>query len=243
MCPHVAVGGPEIVFAPQEETPTGSIALRNRDSLLALSEKVDFVVIGCGLSLEEETQELVRALVRDVRKPVLIDGDGITAVSGEKALITGRRHPTVLTPHPGEMSRLEKCTVDEIEKDRTAVLRRAAADLGAVVVLKGAHSLIGYPDGGIHINPSGNSGMATAGSGDVLAGTIAAMHGLGLTVRDAVRTGVFIHGLSGDLSAGKKGEDGITARDILDTLPLAVRHYRARAPEIRDSFYGRIDTV
>jgi hydroxyethylthiazole kinase-like uncharacterized protein yjeF len=243
MCPHIAAAGPEIVFLPQEETASGSIALRNKDNLLALSEKVDFLVIGCGLSLDEETQQLVRELAREVQKPVLIDGDGITAVSMEKALISKRRSPTVLTPHLGEMSRISKRGIGEIDENRVAVLQQEAAELGAIIVLKGAHSLIGYPDGSVLINLSGNSGMATAGSGDVLAGTIAAMFGLGLSVEDAVRTGVFVHGLSGDLSADMIGEDGSTARDILDTLPAAVRHYRSRASEIHDSYYGRIDTV
>lgn len=242
MCPYIAAGGPEIVFIPQEETASGSIALCNKNDLLTLSEKVDLIVIGCGLSLDGETQKLVRELVRGVQKPVLIDGDGITAICGEKALISKRRSPTVLTPHLGEMSRITKRGVGEIDENRVAVLQQEAVDLGAIIVLKGAHSLIGYPDGSVSINLSGNSGMATAGSGDVLAGTIAAMFGLGLSVEDSVRTGVFVHGLSGDLSADSIGEDGITAQDILDTLPRAVQHYRLRASEIRDSYYGRIDT-
>ncbi|MBN2324338.1 MAG: NAD(P)H-hydrate dehydratase [Spirochaetes bacterium] len=243
MCPHIAALGPEIIFLPQEETASGSIALRNRDDLLTLSEKVDLLVIGCGLSLDDETQTLVRELVRRVRTPVLIDGDGITAISAEKSVILKRRSQTVLTPHPGEMSRITNRGVKEIDENRVAVLQREAADLGAVIVLKGAHTLIGYPDGSVHINLSGNSGMATAGSGDVLAGTIAAMFGLGLPLEEAVRTGVFVHGLSGDLSAKRIGEDGVTARDILDTLPEAVRRYRLQASEMRASYYGCIDTV
>jgi NAD(P)H-hydrate epimerase len=153
---------------------------------------------------------------------MLIDGDGITAVSSELACIRKRKGSTIITPHPGEMARITGRTVTAIEQDRVGVIRDTAADLGSIVVLKGAHSLVGLPDQKVFINLSGNSGMASAGSGDVLTGTIAAMHGLGLNVQDAARAGVFIHGAAGDLAAGEKGEDGITARDIMEGLPRAM---------------------
>ncbi len=224
--PFIAGKGSEIVFIPQSETGEGSISPENKDQLLKLAEKMDMVVIGPGLSLNEETQQLVRKLVREIKKPILIDGDGITAISQDLEILSERSDATILTPHLGEMSRITKLPVEEIDRNKIDILQRTSKELNSIIVLKGAHSLTGYPDEGVFINMSGNPGMATAGSGDILTGTIAAMFGMGQSVEDAVRTGVFIHGLSGDLAARDIGEDGMTAGDILDYLPCAVKIIR-----------------
>jgi NAD(P)H-hydrate epimerase len=226
VAPVVAARAGEVVFLPQAETDARSIAASNKEGLLEMAAKLDFVVIGPGTSLHEETQGLLRDLVVAVEKPLLIDGDGITAVSRAPELLRQRHAPTVLTPHTGEFGRMTGLSVSEIEQDRVTALRKACADLQVVIVLKGAHSLIGYPDGRVYINLSGNSGMATAGSGDVLTGTIAALAGLGLSFDDAVRMAVFVHGVAGDLAAADVGEDGMTAQDILEALPRAVKSCR-----------------
>ncbi|HEY84214.1 MAG TPA: NAD(P)H-hydrate dehydratase [Chloroflexi bacterium] len=235
----IAAKGSEIVFAPQQETAAGSISLANRTALLELAQKMQMVVIGPGLSLDDEAQQLTRQLTAEIDRPLLLDGDGITALSQDLDIIRHRPAETILTPHLGEMSRLTGLSAAEIAADSVPVLQRAAADLGAIIVLKGAHSLTGYPDARVFINMSGNSGMASAGSGDVLSGTIAAMFGLGLSPDEAARMGVFIHGLSGDLAANDKGEDGITAQDILDYLPLAVKTTREGLSEaLQDRYIG-----
>jgi len=223
MTPFIAAKGSEIVFVPQRETAEGSIALSNLDALLDLGSRADMVVVGPGLSLAEETGELARCLARDLPQPLLLDGDGISALASHPDILRARRGETVLTPHPGEMSRITGIPVPDLLLDPVRILRETSADLGVVIVLKGAHSLVGFPDGRVFINLSGNSGMATAGSGDVLTGTIAAMNGLGLPVPEAVLKGVFIHGLAGDLASEDLGPDGMTAQDILDALPLAVK--------------------
>jgi NAD(P)H-hydrate epimerase len=229
MIGKLAVKGREIVYLPQQETADGSIAAKNLTGLLDAAKKVDMVVMGPGLSLNEETQQLVRELAAKIKKPLLLDGDGLTALVSDPYIISRRTAPTILTPHIGEMTRLTGKSVAEINNDKITILQETANRLKATIVLKGAHSLVGLPDGRVYINLSGNAGMATAGSGDVLTGCIAAMYGLGLKPEGATRKGVFLHGYAGDLAAAKKGEDGITARDIMDFLPQAVKDDRAGA--------------
>lgn len=233
MIPFIASKASEIVFIPQKETVAGSIALENKAALLELADTMDVVVLGQGMSLEQEAQELVRELAHDISKPLIIDGDGITAISNDLQVIKNRRAETILTPHPTEMSRITGISVSEIDANRVEILQRTCRELKAIIVLKFAHSLIGYPDGQVLINMGGNPGMATAGSGDSLTGTIAAMYGLGLSLRQAVSKGVFLHSLAGDLAAEVKGEDGMTAQDVLDYLPLAVKKDREGLDEER----------
>jgi hydroxyethylthiazole kinase-like uncharacterized protein yjeF len=241
--PFLASKGSEIVFVPQKETSSGSIALENTERLLEFSERADIVVLGPGLSLTQPTQELVRKLTPQIKKPLVIDGDGITAIAGGLGKIKKRKAPTILTPHMGEMASITGLEIEEIKKDKIDVLQRTARDLDAIIVLKGAHSLVGYPDGSVFVNVSGNCGMATAGSGDVLTGAIAGMYGLGLTLEDAVRMGVFVHGFSGDIAAVDKGEDGMTAQDILDYLPEAMKLCRDNFDEISENCYESVFVV
>jgi NAD(P)H-hydrate epimerase len=241
--PALAALAGEIVFDPQEETKQGSLALKAADRIIELAGEVDLVVLGPGLSLEDETRRLVRKLASRIEKPLLIDGDGLTAVAAETDVVQYRAGATVLTPHPGELARILGKEIAEIQADPVTAAQTAAESLGAIVVLKGAHSLISTPERHVYVNTSGNSGMATAGSGDVLTGTIAAMHGLGLAIEEAVRAGVFVHGLAGDLAAGERGEDGLTARDILENLPAAVRVYREDHDAVTSDFYDTVEVI
>lgn len=235
--------GSEIVAIPQPETKTGSLAQESKEKLLDFSEEADIVVLGPGISLNGETQSLVRQLTAEISKPLIIDGDGITAISQDLDVVKKRKAETILTPHPGEMSRITGMSIQEISENSIEVLQQTTKDLNSIIVLKGAHSLTGYPDGKIVINTSGNPGMATAGSGDVLTGTIAAMYGLALELADAVPVGVFMHGLSGDIAAREKGEDGITAQDIMNYLPKTLKYYRQEFDEICRNMYGTLKVV
>ncbi|AGB04573.1 yjeF-like protein, hydroxyethylthiazole kinase-related protein [Aciduliprofundum sp. MAR08-339] len=233
--PFIGTQGREIVFHPMPETDEGSISYIAKEEILKIARSEDFVVIGPGTSLNERTQKLMVDLIKEINKPILVDGDGLTALSKYLEVLEGKEN-IVLTPHPGEMARLTGISVKDILKNRIEVAREFSMEHGAILVLKGAHTLIAMPDGRVYINMTGNSGMATAGSGDVLTGTIAAMFGLGLKFEDAVRMGVFVHGLAGDIAAERIGEDGMTARDIMNALPEAVRRIREDFDRVRRKY-------
>ncbi len=234
--PFIGSEGREIVFYPLEETEDGSISYTSKEEIIKIANTVDFVVLGPGTSLNERTQKLLVDLLLSIEKPVLVDGDGLTALSKNVNVLKERKHATILTPHPGEMARLTNLEIREILDNRIEIARGFAKEHGVIIVLKGAHTQIACPDGKVYINMSGNSGMATAGSGDVLTGAIAAMYTLGLGLEDGVRMGVFVHGLAGDLAAERKGEDGITARDIMESLPLAMKLLREKFEEVKSKY-------
>ncbi|MEM0362058.1 MAG: NAD(P)H-hydrate dehydratase [Sulfolobales archaeon] len=227
--PYIASRCSEVVYIPLEETQEGSISAKNYEYILSIitSFDIDIVALGPGMSTNYETQQLIQELTESIEKPLIIDGDGITAVARDVERIRKRRAPTILTPHLAEFSRITGLELKVILEDPVGTLRKTCKDLKSYIVLKGAHTLIGNPEGYIYVNMTGNPGMAKAGSGDVLTGTIAAMYGIGFKdVGDAVRMGVLIHGLAGDLAAETLGEDGITPDDILNYLPNAIKMLR-----------------
>jgi len=178
---------------------------------------------------------------------VVIDGDGLTAIAAKPEILSKRPAPTILTPHTGELSRITGIKAEEIEHNRIDILQQTAAKLKSYIAFKGSRTLVGCPDGRIFINTSGSTGgkagMATAGSGDVLNGTIAAMYCLGLDIEHAVLAGVMIHGLAGDIAAEKQGPDGMTAQDILNSLPAAVKFYRGFNTDLAENYCGTLQVI
>lgn len=238
--PFIAAKCSEVVYIPLEETGEGTIALSNLDYLLKLAVElgIDIAAIGPGVSLNEETQQLVRELVAGLEIPVIVDGDGITAIAKEPDAVRKRKAPTIITPHLVEFARLTGLKPAEVQESPVGSLRRACRELNAFIALKGAHTLVGYPDGRVYVNMTGNPGMAKAGSGDVLTGAIAAMYGIGY--RDpglATRMGVLVHGLAGDLAAEELGEDGTTPDDLVAKLPAAVRLLRENPQRIVERYF------
>lgn len=194
--------------------------------LLALAESYDAVLIGPGLGRATETQELVRLLAAKVNKPLVMDADALAAFSAHTDELSGLPQVPVLTPHLGEMAMLLGVTVDELKGTLLSIVREAAREYQCIFVVKSECTLIAYPDGDAFFTTKGNSGMATAGSGDVLAGTIA---GLMRQTESALAPllGVYLHGLAGDIAYEAQGE-GLIASDILASLPQALRELRAR---------------
>lgn len=181
------------------------------------------VALGCGISREPGSAELVRRLVAGLEAPLVLDADGINAMVGFTGELALRQSPLVVTPHPAEMARLLGTETSAVQGDRIGVAARTAAEWGAVVVLKGAGTVVAGPDGDVHINPTGNAGMASAGMGDVLTGCIASMLAQGLEPLEAAIAAVYFHGHAGDLAAQMEGLAGITAGDVIRHLPLALR--------------------
>ncbi|MBI5191660.1 MAG: NAD(P)H-hydrate dehydratase [Nitrospirae bacterium] len=209
----------EAMTVPLPETPERSLASSGLERILEELEGKSAVAIGPGMSTNTDTAKLVESLLPRLKVPMLIDADGLNILALHDHLAGLINVPAVLTPHPGEMGRLLGVLAREVQADRPAAALDLAAEVGKHVVLKGARTLIASPDGEFWINPTGNPGMATAGTGDVLTGIISSFIAQGLSVMDAARLGVYVHGLAGDLAASDKGQSGLIAGDIIDMVP------------------------
>ncbi len=202
------------------------LALRARGAIESLLEGADALALGPGLGTQRETVELVRRLVRHAKIPTVLDADALNALAGDPGHLRTLTPPAVITPHPGEFSRLTGMEISKVLADPIGAAGDLASSTGVTVVLKGAPSVVATPKGDTFVNASGNAGMATGGSGDVLTGVIAALIGQGLPAERAACLGVYLHGLAGDLAAGKVGQTGMIAGDILEFLPRAEQQLR-----------------
>ncbi|MEW6741996.1 MAG: NAD(P)H-hydrate dehydratase [Planctomycetota bacterium] len=224
--PHLACGVPPAVWLPLPATPAGALGAGALEPLLEAAEEQTALALGMGLSTEPETTALVHELLALLRKPLVLDADGLNALGGRRELLKRRPAPTVLTPHPGELSRLTGNPAPRTELERRTAAASVARETGAIVLLKGHRSIV--TDGAAeYINTSGNPGMASGGMGDVLSGIIVALLGQGLSPLEAARCGAFVHGLAGDLAAERKGQASLTAEDVVDSLPEAMQRWSA----------------
>ena len=185
------------------------------------------ILIGPGLPDDEQEYVNARAIVRAIELPMIIDASGLNAFASRANELNPRGLPRILTPHPGELSRLLGTDTKSIQRDRIAAAREAAQATNCIVVLKGHQSLVAEPDGHVYVNPTGNPGMASGGMGDVLSGIIAALLARGVDAVDAACAGVYLHGLAGDLLQEEMGDTGLTAMDLADRVPAAIQRIRA----------------
>jgi NAD(P)H-hydrate epimerase len=200
-------------------------------ALERLIASADVLAVGPGLGQSADIRSLVQWILRTTDKPVVLDADGLNALSAQGGVPRGVAQPVVITPHPGEFARLTGSEVAAIQADRIShAARLAASSDQLVVVLKGASTVV--TDGRrFYINTTGNPGMATGGSGDVLTGVIAALIGQRLSIFDAAQLGVYIHGLAGDIAGDQCGTIGLIAGDIVDSLPDAFEYACTEAGE------------
>jgi len=202
-----------------DQTPDGTIALSSLPKILNFLEDKDALVLGPGLSLNEETQEFIRRLVLNTSIPVVIDADGLNAFSKNLKLLKARKGDKILTPHPGELSRLLDVPLEDIKKDRIKYAKETVKESGSIVVLKGFLTLTANPNEVIWVNPTGNPGMATGGMGDILSGMIGAFLAQKIEAFKSAPLAVFLHGLAGDLAAKTKTEEGLIPRDLIEKIP------------------------
>jgi NAD(P)H-hydrate epimerase len=171
------------------------------------------------MSSYQEANAILRWVLEKSGVPILIDADGLNALEGDTSIFKDRQVPILITPHPGEMARLTGLAVEEIQQNRQEIARKYAAEWGITVVLKGNKTVVASPSGEVFINMSGNPGMATAGSGDVLSGVILGLMAQGLSPQSSAMAGVYIHGRAGDRAAETSGQRGLVAGDLLTNLP------------------------
>lgn len=211
-----------IVYA-QPETASGALASAAFESITELSSRYDAVALGPGLSIEAETTSLVKQLVEETERPLVVDASALTCLVGSTDILRKRKAPTIITPHVGEMARLFNVSPEDVLCDRLGFAKRAQEEFSVVVVLKGARTIICGP-GETTINLTGNPGLATAGTGDVLTGVVAAFLAQGMSAYDAAWAGVYLHGLSADIAVGDINEYSLMASDVIDYLPEAINH-------------------
>jgi len=223
-----------VMTYPLPETKKHTLSYKGREKILELCEKHDIIAIGPGLSQQPETKKLILWLIKSIDRTMVIDADGLNALAGNLQILYRIKKSVVLTPHPGEMSRLiNLCSAGDVQEKRLKIAaqfvqsthKRLGNEKSVVLVLKGSKTIVANY-GKVYVNHTGNPGMATAGAGDVLTGIIVSLIGQGLNEFDASQLGVYVHGLAGDMAKEKKGESSMIASDMLDFLPDAFMRYR-----------------
>lgn len=214
----------EVMTLPLEESSRQTLSVQAFQSIEKFSAQCQAVALGPGLTTEPGTQKLVQQIIARLKQPLIIDADALNSLAGHLPLLTKTSTPKILTPHPGEMARLLGVKKEAVEKNRRRVAQDFAQKYKCVLLLKGYQTVVASSQGKVYINKTGNAGMATAGSGDVLTGMIASLAGQGLSVFEAARWGAYLHGKAGDLAAKLRSKASLIASDIIDCIPSALKN-------------------
>jgi NAD(P)H-hydrate epimerase len=235
---------PEVMTEPLPETERGAVSARALEygRFQSIVQNKHILALGPGLGTEPDTTTFVRRVVSDFELPMLLDADAINAFAGEAGLLCAHRGPLVLTPHPGEMARLLGVSTREVLENRVELARRFAREHHAYLVLKGFRTLIATPEGQVYVNPTGNAGMASGGTGDVLTGLLAGLLAqfvagpghLGLDLAGVLSAAVYLHGLAGDLAVRETGEKSLVAGDLIRYVPDCWRKLKELAAPSAD---------
>ncbi|HLW60878.1 MAG TPA: NAD(P)H-hydrate dehydratase [bacterium] len=218
---------PEAMTRALPETAAGTLSEEAGQAVIEFAAASDVVAVGPGLTTHPEVVALVRRVLPQIERPIVVDADGLNAFEGAAGLLADLPGPLVITPHPGEMARLLGRGVPDVESDRLQSARAAARLVRGIVILKGARSVVASPDGRASIIPTGNPAMATGGMGDVLTGAVAAFLGAGLPPFEAAACAAYLHGLAGNLAAAARGELGLLAHEVADEIPRALADVRS----------------
>lgn len=221
----------EVITWPFDDAGMGYLHKGCFQEMIIPLQKQNVAAVGPGLGQHDGTKHLVHLLLENLKLSLVLDADGLNACAGNTDKIKAYRGEMILTPHPGELSRLIEKSTAEIAANRIEIARETAAAFSTVLVLKGGPTIIALPDGRVFINSTGNAGMATAGSGDVLTGVVAAFLAQGLSAAQAAIAGVYVHGLAGDLAKNELGEMGVLAGDILRFVPNAILELQGGSDE------------
>jgi ADP-dependent NAD(P)H-hydrate dehydratase / NAD(P)H-hydrate epimerase len=213
----------EAMCIPADESIEGTLGIGSENTLLAATETMDAVAIGPGLSTHFETAQVVRHLIQRITVPLVIDADGLNALVEDRDLLLKAKAPVIVTPHPGEMGRLLGISSAEVQQDRINIATHFAQQYRVTVILKGAGTVVALANGEVFVNSTGNPGMATGGTGDVLTGMIAGFLAQGIPVVQAACLSVYLHGLAGDMAAKDKGESSLIAGDVIEHIAAAIK--------------------
>lgn len=213
---------PMIMTLPLDETNEGTLAFQAFSQIQKKYSQYQTIALGCGLSTNPNTIKLIHKIISTSPVSLVIDADALNALSGRLDYLRQTKTPKILTPHLGELARMLYVSKNTIEQNRTKICRDFAQKYQCVILLKGPHTIVASPEK-IYINKTGNSGMATAGSGDVLTGMIASFAGQGLSPFDAAKFGAYYHGKAGDRAARFKSKISLIATDLIDTIPKILK--------------------